>query len=162
VPARTKPGDQASANAANFTKTLHVRAPPHRLDDAVATAAGARGWWSANPVATDGAIAVRVGGGTFRPPKPVDLAPDERAARAWLDRCFPVQGTTRTDGWGGPRVPFAIRANPAGSSPRAVTHIGLTPHLVCSGSCEPGWNCSPAGVKRHREEGTGAPYTGPV
>jgi uncharacterized protein YndB with AHSA1/START domain len=162
VTSQTKPVDQNSVNEATFTKTMHIHASPHRLYEAVSTASGVRGWWVANTVANDGEITVRFGGGNFQTLRLMDLDPDKNVVWEWIDQYFPVEGTPQTDEWVGTRVSFEIQAIPDGLSTLVFTHLGLTPQLVCYGICEPGWNFYLASLKRYLEEGTGAPYTGPV
>jgi uncharacterized protein YndB with AHSA1/START domain len=160
VTTQTRPSDQNRGNADSYTKTLLIRASPHKLYEAVTTARGLKGWWSDDTVAGDGGITVRFGGEISQTLRLVDATPDKKVVWEWIAQHFPVEGTTQTDEWVGTRVSFEIQANPDGSSTLVFTHLGLTPQLDCYGQCNAGWNLYLESLRGYLEQGAGTPFTG--
>jgi uncharacterized protein YndB with AHSA1/START domain len=155
---QTADRDQSLDTFANYTKTLRIDAAPHDLYQAVTTAQGVQGWWSATTSGEGDEITVRFGGDNFQTLKLVDLIPDRHAEWEWIAQYFPIEETPQTDEWVGTRISFDIQPNPDGSSTLVFTHIDLTPQLACYDLCLPGWNFYLSSLTHYLEEGVGSPY----
>lgn len=149
--------DQSLKTLADYTTTLRIDATPHALYEAVTTAKGVQGWWSAKTTGDDDQITVRFGGDNFQTLKLENLIPDQHAEWEWTAQYVQIEEIPQTDEWVGTRVSFDIQPNSDGSSTLTFTHVGLTPQLACYDLCLPGWNYYLESLTHYLEDGAGNP-----
>lgn len=143
----------ATAGAtADYQKTIHVKASPGKLFDALTSVAGLAGWWV--PVSGSGDS-----GGELRfimnSPEPLVIRVDE-ATRPTTVRWTVTECGFLPD-WVGTRPVFTITPVDDNASELRFRHFGLTPELDCIEMCTSGWNHYLASLRDYVEVGRGTP-----
>lgn len=146
-PVLSAPADAGS----DYQNTLHVKAPPEAVFQALTTAAGLSAWWTR-------AVGFGDAGGEleffFGDSEPLVMHVEEAVPTsvAWT-----VKECSFLPDWIGTRPTFTIAPHGDGQSVVMFRHIGLTPELECIDMCTRGWNHFIASLGEYVEQGHGNP-----
>ncbi|MFD1931270.1 SRPBCC domain-containing protein [Nonomuraea mangrovi] len=148
------PGTHAKANG-DYQKTIHVRAHPDKLFDALTTPSGLAAWWTDVMGSGDTGGELRF---SFDPPEPCVMHVDQ------VTRPFSVQWTVTScdflPDWVGTRPTFTITPVGGGASELRFRHQGLTQELECIELCTRGWDHFLESLRQYVEAGRGMPFGG--
>jgi uncharacterized protein YndB with AHSA1/START domain len=151
------PTQPVSATPADYQTTIHVKASPDAVFDALTSLTGLAAWW--NPATGSGKT-----GGELRfimnAPEPLVIHVDE-ASRPLSVR-WTVTDCPFLPDWIGTRPTFTITPVDGETSELHFHHQGLSEELECIDMCTRSWNFYMTSLRDYLELGRGNPYGSPA
>jgi len=136
----------------DYRKTMHVKAAPGALFEALTTTSGLTAWWTLTTGSGDAGGELRF---FFDPPEPcvmrVDQATRPTSVRWTVTHCDFLPD------WVGTHPTFTIVALDGDQSELRFRHHGLTRELDCIEECTRGWDHFLESLHQYVEVGRGMP-----
>lgn len=144
--------DQLFGATRDYTKRMHVEAPPEAVYSALTSLSGLAGWWA--PVSGSG-----VEGGElrfsmgFEDPLVIDVATALRPSTV----IWSVRACAFLPDWVGTSPSFTLSNSDTGGCDLQFLHKGLTPQLECYGLGRKGWDQYLPSLHDYVQSGRGNP-----
>jgi uncharacterized protein YndB with AHSA1/START domain len=136
----------------DYEKTIRVHASPDAVFDAITTASGLTGWWTAASGSGDTGGELEF---TMSAPTPLRVHVDD-ATRPTSVRWSVTQCDFEPD-WVGTHPTFTVTQIDGDTSELEFRHVGLTDELDCIDMCTSGWNHYMSSLQAYAETGRGNP-----
>jgi len=148
----------------SYCCSVIIAAPAASVYEALTTAKGLQGWWTATCEvgAEAGALSTFWFGQTHNVMRIERLEPDREVVwRCVKQHHHAPSQLTRTDEWIGTRLVFQLAAPTPASTILEFEHIGLMPGLECYEICDLAWDhFLKRSLKNYVETGRGEPFIG--
>lgn len=145
----------------HYQQTLVIKASPARVNSALTTPEGLRGWWTQDcdyPSEPDGSIRLRFGR-NYKELRIEKIEPNREVEwRCIAAQMFAAQPFARKDEWVGTRIVFHLTPVDDGTTRLEFAHVGLVPEFECFELCSDGWRYFMRSLQLFVETGLGTPY----